>query len=152
MRDCGLESLMVDNTFLGLKSKRDRRREEIEERPSLTKVQTKKDRKQYPGFHRAKHGATFLYYHSYHPRVVTLREDPAMLHAQLVLTSELVRNASFSRLHRRYARRRAGCGCDRSGSTSWGSHRCEARRRVAKCQGRVGWAMRRRNKASAAGA
>ena len=47
-----------------------------------------------PGLYRAEHVATLSYYHSYDPRVVALREDPAVLHVQLVLTIERVRNAS----------------------------------------------------------
>ncbi len=42
--------------------------------------------------------------------MVTLREDPAILHALLVLTSELVHNASFSPSQRYATLREAACG------------------------------------------
>ena len=69
---------------------------EIEERRPLTKAQTRKVQRQYTGFHCASLHlrkldtatlATLFYYYTYRPRVVTLREDPALVHALIVLTS-----------------------------------------------------------------
>ena len=79
---------------------------------------SRKVRTQYPGFHRAslqlrKVDMAACCDSIRHPRVVTLRKDPATLHALLVLTGELVPNARILlQLHRHYERRR------RSRSTS----------------------------------
>lgn len=107
---------MVNYPCLGLKSKRDRRRVEIEKRQPLTKVQTKKDQKQYLVVYRAEHVATLSYYHSYDPRVVTLREDPAVLHAhgELICPARVQQQTRPQRIlltATTLRRRRAGCSC-----------------------------------------
>ena len=75
MRDCGSEiesDSGSDYPCLGLNEIiAASKKEEIKERQPLTKVQTKKDRKQHPGFHRGGHVATLFYYHRHHSRVMT---------------------------------------------------------------------------------
>ena len=77
------------------------------------------------------HVAALLHYHIYQPRVVTSCEGPEMLHALLVLTDELVPNASFSLCEAACGRRLWSLGID-----VLSGHRCQARRSVVKHQAR----------------